>query len=301
MRGKAFGQERAERLVFPGLDIARRPVVEQAQTKHVVFRLGDVDRLAQLVAGADENAQLQFDIHARAGLDGGHGGVRRLGLADRALEGLARDDDAGCTAVVADRNPLVVGQQRVVWAELLADVGGVVDGGVEIGVIANAGGHAVLRLCLRHQAGLPGALLGTASAQAARECQAQRAPVARAQRHQAVELGLRTGLGGLQCVTLQSAGCGQLGQVQNLVANGDAAAHGFVAALAFEAGKRQILDGEIAAGGIGAGQPALQLWIVGFVQLAHVLSLGGKTLLAPGARRQQLSMDGKGARLRLAA
>ena len=48
--GKALGQERSQRLIFPGLNVARRPVVEQAQAEDVRFRLGDRDRLAQIIA-----------------------------------------------------------------------------------------------------------------------------------------------------------------------------------------------------------------------------------------------------------
>ena len=40
--------------------------------------------------------------------------------------------------MVADRHPLVVGQQRVVGPEQLADVRRVVDAGVEVGVVADA-------------------------------------------------------------------------------------------------------------------------------------------------------------------
>ncbi len=40
--------------------------------------------------------------------------------------------------MVADRDVLVVGQQRVVGAEQAADVGRVVDAGVEVGVVADA-------------------------------------------------------------------------------------------------------------------------------------------------------------------
>ena len=41
--------------------------------------------------------------------------------------------------MVADRHVFVVGQQRIVGAEQLADVGGVVDAGVEVGVVADGG------------------------------------------------------------------------------------------------------------------------------------------------------------------
>jgi hypothetical protein len=39
--------------------------------------------------------------------------------------------------VIANGNVLVVGEKRLIGAEELADAGGVVDGGVEIGVVGN--------------------------------------------------------------------------------------------------------------------------------------------------------------------
>src|ERR1700722_19723150 len=41
--GEVLTQKRAEGLVFPGLQIARRPVIQQAQAEHVRFRLIDAD------------------------------------------------------------------------------------------------------------------------------------------------------------------------------------------------------------------------------------------------------------------
>ena len=72
-------------------------------------------------------------------------------LAERAAHRRAVDDDRRRAAVVADRHPGVVGQQRVVGAEQLAHRGGVVDAGVEVGVVADAAGQGVLDGRLRHQ------------------------------------------------------------------------------------------------------------------------------------------------------
>ena len=49
---EVLGQERAERLVLPGLDVARRPVVQQAEAGDMLARLADRDRLAERVARA---------------------------------------------------------------------------------------------------------------------------------------------------------------------------------------------------------------------------------------------------------
>src|SRR5260221_5460881 len=59
-RREILGEERAQRLVFPGLHIARRPIVEQAQADHAIARRGDRDRLAPRVARPDPNARVKL-------------------------------------------------------------------------------------------------------------------------------------------------------------------------------------------------------------------------------------------------
>ena len=53
--------------------------------------------------------------------------------------------------MVGDRNPFVVRQQRIVGAEQAPDRGGVMDGGVEVGEVADVGGDAILHCGLGHQ------------------------------------------------------------------------------------------------------------------------------------------------------
>ena len=48
------------------LDVARRPVVDQAEPEDVLAGLGDRDRLAQLVAGPDPDRQLQLVVELAA-------------------------------------------------------------------------------------------------------------------------------------------------------------------------------------------------------------------------------------------
>src|SRR6476646_5552555 len=59
---KAFAEEGAERLVFPALNVARGPIVEQAKPGDMVSGRGDGDRRAELVAGPDPNAQLELVV-----------------------------------------------------------------------------------------------------------------------------------------------------------------------------------------------------------------------------------------------
>src|SRR5690606_26777493 len=102
--GEILGQEGAERLVFPGLQVARRPIVEQAQPEQVVVGPFQRDAFAGRIALAYENAEFQFVVQPRAGPETGRlACAGRAGLADRPREGLARYTDAGGPAVVADR------------------------------------------------------------------------------------------------------------------------------------------------------------------------------------------------------
>ena len=208
-------------------------------------------RLAHGVAAADDDAQLQLEVQARGGLQHGGRGVRRLDLAARAHEGRPGGHHRGRTAVVADRHPLVVRQQRVVRAEQLAHRRGVVDADVEVGVVADLAGQAQLHGGLRMQRRLPSGLLRAALAQSARERQAQGPALRGRQRQQAGHVGMVDQAGGAQ--------------VQHLVADGNADAPAILG-MGAEAAERQVLQGEVAAGDMGAGHPAAQRGVVGLVE-----------------------------------
>src|SRR5690349_16196871 len=57
-----LAEERAERLSFPALQVARRPVVEQAIAEDVVGCLADRDAAAELGWRADVDAELELEI-----------------------------------------------------------------------------------------------------------------------------------------------------------------------------------------------------------------------------------------------
>ena len=60
--GEAFGQERTEGLVLPRLDVAGRPVVEEADAKDVICGFGDWDRRAEEAGFANVKRQFQFVV-----------------------------------------------------------------------------------------------------------------------------------------------------------------------------------------------------------------------------------------------
>ena len=75
-----LGEERPQRLIFPRLQVARRPVVEQAIAGDMLARLADRDRRPELVAAADPDAELELVIEAAARAIFGRIGVGRLAL-----------------------------------------------------------------------------------------------------------------------------------------------------------------------------------------------------------------------------
>src|SRR5439155_15447855 len=105
-------EERPERLIFPRLDVARRPVVEQAKTGDVVARLANRDRRAKVIAAADPQAELEFVVETAAWTELRRLRFRRLALAIGADDRLARRPHRARPAVVADRHIFVVGEQR---------------------------------------------------------------------------------------------------------------------------------------------------------------------------------------------
>ena len=206
--GEVLRQERAERLVFPGLDVARRPVVEQRDAEQMLLGLVDRDRLAERIALADEEAELELVVEPLRWRRARAAHRRALGLAARALEVLAADADRRGAAVIADRHPLVVGHQRVVGAEQLADRGRVMDAGVEVGVVADAAGHVHLDARIALQGALPGGLLAAALGQAIGDRARSAWRFSGAGGHQRVHV-----------VGVDQAGCSQ---VEHLVADRDA-------------------------------------------------------------------------------
>ena len=133
--------------------------------------------------------------------------------------------------MVGDRHPLVVGQQRVVGPEQLAHRGGMVDAGVEVGVVADGTGQCHLRLGLRQQAQLEERRLVAAVGQRQRQRAAQPAPQRR--RGQRIN-GLQVARGQRRQQFVDAWAPGALRtrqlQVEHLVADGHADAQRLVAA-----------------------------------------------------------------------
>src|SRR5690606_35819305 len=101
-------EEGTERLIFPGLEVARRPVVEQAIARDLACSLADRDGIAKLVAGPDEDPQFELIVEPAARAIFGHVGFRRLALALGSNDRLPGKHDRAGAAMITDRHIFIV-------------------------------------------------------------------------------------------------------------------------------------------------------------------------------------------------
>src|SRR5260370_36393916 len=59
---KTLRQERPERLILPSLNVPRRPVINQANSENIFFRLADWNGFSQRISTAHKEAQFKFVI-----------------------------------------------------------------------------------------------------------------------------------------------------------------------------------------------------------------------------------------------
>ena len=141
-RAEILAEEGAEGNVFPLLDVAGGPVVEQDQAKDVVLRLGRRDALAKRFAVEGDESHFELEVEEAGRAEDGRLVVAGAGLAHGATQGRAADDNAGGPAVVPHRHVLPIGEQGVVRvSEHLAHVSSVVLAGVEIRVVPHFHRH----------------------------------------------------------------------------------------------------------------------------------------------------------------
>ena len=135
-RGEALAEERPERDVLPGLDVAGAPVVDEHDAEDVICERARRHRLGLRARHADDEAELELDVEASRRAVDGRVRVRRLRLAPRPADRRAADDDRSGPAVVADRQVTPVRQQRLrVGPEHPAEVRRVLERGVEVDVV----------------------------------------------------------------------------------------------------------------------------------------------------------------------
>ncbi len=97
----------------------------------------DGDGFAERVAGADVGGDFEFVVELFRWSEFGCGGFGWFGLSAGPADVGSTYDQRRGSAMVADGDPFVVGQERLVGAEELSDVCCVVDGRVEVGVVSD--------------------------------------------------------------------------------------------------------------------------------------------------------------------
>ena len=167
-RGERLAEERPERHVLPGLDVARRPVVEADDAEDVVGEVARGDRRPQALAPpTTKPSSASMSRRVLGPKTGPRCRPLTPALAAGADDRRAARHDGAAAAVVADRQVPPVGQQRLlVGTEDPAHVGGVVERGVEVDVVADRERHPQLDLVERHQVGLDEVALGLVGDQA---------------------------------------------------------------------------------------------------------------------------------------
>ena len=162
-------------------------------------------------------------------------------------------NDGGGAAVVADGNMFVVGEKRLIGAEELADSSGVIDGGVEVGVVGDVdrpaeGGARDGVECgfgCRFAAGF------CVGVEERGEGLAEERSGAMAERHQGIE---DWSLTGFDEGWRKQAGRGTGVKIEQVNADGDAE---MLPAFVFEGSVRQVREWKICGGLVGFWEPAL--------------------------------------------
>ena len=135
-RLERLAEVRAKRHVLPRLDVAGAPVVDEHDAEYVVGERLDRHGLAELRRNADDEAELELEVESAARAEGRRLLVRSLPLAAGPDDVRSTDDDAARSAVIRDREPAPVRQQRfLVGPEYAAEVRGVLERRVEVDVV----------------------------------------------------------------------------------------------------------------------------------------------------------------------
>ena len=265
-RREILCQERPQRLVFPSLQIARRPVIEQAQAKDMRLGIRHRNRQPARIARTDEDAEFEFIVQAIARSYRGLQGAGGKPLPMRPGESLARDTDGRTAAMVADRYPAVIRQQRIVRPHQPADGRRVMNRRVEIGVVADLRRQRILRVALRHQTAAQRCLQRRSLAQPVEQRAAHGAANRRPKLHQRIERGLRAGADSLRRLPIENRKSGERREIDDLIPDRHAAAKLLRGIGAAEHCEGQVLNGEIAADPVGRIEPAARPRIMRLVE-----------------------------------
>ena len=91
---EVFAEEGPQGNVFPLLDVACGPIVEEHEAEDVILRLGCCDALAEWLAFERDEGHFELEVNEAGRAKDGRGFGVRPGLAHGAAQRRAADDDA---------------------------------------------------------------------------------------------------------------------------------------------------------------------------------------------------------------
>jgi len=227
----------------------------------------DGDGRAEGIAVPDEDSELELVVQPSARGELGFRATGRQDLSPRPADLQPGQADRGAAPVIADGQPFVVGEQRIVGPEQAAHGGRMMDGGVEIGEIADDRGERVFHPRLKHEAAFKGRPSIRSLQQAVEYGVAKRAPGGGTELHQTVQHRPGRAQDGGAGVGVPSPRlAAQKAQIQHLIPDRDTAAERLIGASSAKYGERQILNGKIALRDVRGAHPAFLLRIVGRIE-----------------------------------
>ena len=259
-RCERLGLEGTQRLILPGLDVTRRPVVEEHVAEDHLVRLGHAHRLSHGIGGADDGAQLELDVETTARPEAREVGVGGPRLTERSSHARPAHHDRRRASVVADRDVQPVGWQRVVRAaEHRSDVERVLAARIEVGVLGDRERQLEPDVAPRNDRAVAEGGVALESRVAARcqqlgESRPDGGPGSRPEGHEIVQR--RPSKDGRGPSGIEHTLRFEHGQIEDRVANRRAAPRSLRSPTERAVG--QILNREVAVRLVGLIQPALQ-------------------------------------------
>lgn len=142
--------EGAEGNVFPNLQIASTPIIEESEAENMVTSIVYLDRSTHFVATSNNSAHFQFEVHALAVRESGVDLVSTDLTSGAANRGTVNDDRRG-TTMVTNGQVQPVGLDSVVGAtNHHTNVVGMIVAGVKVSVIVDVDGHGHLNTLNGH-------------------------------------------------------------------------------------------------------------------------------------------------------
>src|SRR6266571_6002548 len=112
-RAKVLGQERAERLILPCLNVARAPIIHQDKAEDVIDGTSDWHRRTPRISRPDQECHFQFVIEAFSWTERWCRSVWRFDLAAWPAHVSPAYDNRAGASVIRHRQPFPVRHQSI--------------------------------------------------------------------------------------------------------------------------------------------------------------------------------------------